>query len=445
MKSSKSISIQFRNSMPDNDLTNHSSEIEYYFDKLWPICRSITGDGLRKSFEIIKEIIPLTLHEVSSGSTVYDWTVPDEWNINDAYILTPDGKKIAEFKKNNLHVVNYSVPVDMQCSFRELEPHLYYRKDIPDAVPYITSYYKRQWGFCIDYNTYETLPKDGTYRVVIDSTIKPGSLTYGDLLVPGDSEDEILFSSYLCHPSMANNELSGPLTLAFLYRQLMKRKKRKYSLRFVIAPETIGAICYLHRNSKILTDNVRAGFIFTCCGDQGPVTFKKTRSDNSLVNKIVLHVLKHAGIDYNIIPFDPIGSDERQYSSPGFNLPVGVIMRTPFSEYPEYHTSLDNKRLMDFDKIQQLIDVMDKTINTFEINRKYKNQIMYGEPFMGKRQLYEDLGNRKSHSENLKMRMRLLNYMDGENDVIDICEKYDYDASDVSMQIALLLDSGLIR
>jgi aminopeptidase-like protein len=431
--------------MSVDDIHNHSREIEYYFDKLWPICRSITGDGLRRSFEIIKEIIPLTLHEVSSGSNVYDWTVPDEWNINDAYILTPDGKKIAEFKKNNLHVVNYSVPVDMQCSFPELEPHLFYRKDIPDAVPYVTSYYKRQWGFCIDYNTWQTLPREGTYRVVIDSTLKPGSLTYGDLLVPGDSEDELLFSSYLCHPSMANNELSGPLTLAFLYRQLMKRKKRRYSLRFVIAPETIGALCYLHRNSKILTDNVRAGFIFTCCGDKGPVTYKTTRTENSLADKIVLHVMKHAGIAYNVIPFDPIGSDERQYASPGFNLPVGVIMRSPFSEYPEYHTSHDNKRLMDFGKMNQLIKVMNDIITAFEINQRYKNQIMYGEPFMGKRQLYEDLGNRKSHSENLKMRMRLLNYMDGRNDLIDICDHYNYDVNDASKQVSLLLENGLIK
>jgi aminopeptidase-like protein len=431
--------------MPVDDVHSNAKEIEYYFDKLWPICRSITGDGLRESFEIIKEIIPLTLHEVSSGSAVYDWTVPDEWNISDAYILTPDGNKIAEFKKNNLHVVNYSVPVDMQCSFQELEPHLFYRKDIPDAVPYITSYYKRQWGFCIDYNTYLTLPREGNYRVIIDSTLKPGSLTYGDLLVPGDSEEEILFTSYLCHPSMANNELSGPLTLAYLYKQLNKRKKRRYSLRFVIAPETIGAICYLNRNSKSLTDNVRAGFIFTCCGDPGPITYKMTRSDNSLVNKIVKHVLKHAGFVYNVIPFDPIGSDERQYSSPGFNLPVGVIMRTPFSEYPEYHTSHDNKHIMDFGKMQQLVNVMYKIIDTFEINQKYINQIMYGEPFMGKRQLYEDLGSRKSHSENLKMRMRLLNYMDGQNDIIDFCEKYNYDAIDVSTQVSLLLENGLIK
>jgi aminopeptidase-like protein len=429
----------------DSEKYDHAVFIETYFDRLWPICRSITGDGLRNSFEILKEIIPLQLHEVKSGTEIFDWTVPDEWNIRDACIFTPAGEKIADFSTNNLHVVNYSMPVDRHITFEELEPHLYYKEDMPDAVPYITSYYKKRWGFCISYNTFLKLPRQGLYRVMIDSTLEKGSLTYGDLLLPGESEDEILFSSYLCHPSMANNELSGPLTLAFLYRELKKIENRRYSLRFVIAPETIGALCYLKHNRDDLLKNVKAGFIFTCCGDPGPVTYKCTRDETSMANRIVNHVLGHSGLDYNVIPFDPVGSDERQYASPGFNLPVGVMMRTPFSEFPQYHTSFDNKELMDFDKMAELVHTMVDIVKTAELNRTYENQIRYGEPFMGKRNLYEDLHSKRSHSDTIKLRMRLLNYLDGNSDLLSICDKYGYSMLEVSREVNLLLDNGLIK
>ena len=421
-----------------------AEEIEQYFDRLWPICRSITGDGLRESFKILKEIIPLTLHEVESGTEVFDWTVPDEWNIRDAYIMTPAGEKIADFKTNNLHVVNYSTPVDREISFEELEPHLHYKEELPDAVPYITTYYKKRWGFCIDYNTYKGLPREGMYRVKIDSSLKKGSLTYGDLVLPGETDDEILFSSYLCHPSMANNELSGPLALAFLYRELAKMENRKYSYRFVIAPETIGAICNLYQNRDVLIKNVKAGFVFTCCGDGGPVTYKLTREENSLTNKITKHVLSQKEEGFRIVPFDPIGSDERQYSSPGFNLPVGVLMRTPFSQFPEYHTSLDNKDLMDFRKMTELVHLCVKFVKAFELNDTYENQIKFGEPFLGKRNLYEDLSTNLSHSDTIKMRMRLLNFLDGTRDLLSVCERYGYSILDTESEITQLLKHGLI-
>jgi len=422
------------------------NEIENYFDRLWPICRSITGDGLRKSFGILQEIIPLQLHEVKSGTEVFDWTVPEEWNIRDAYIITPDGEKIADFKKNNLHVLNYSVPVDKELSFNELDEHLHYKEDLPNAVPYITSYYKKKWGFCVDYNTYKKLPRNGTYRVKIDSELDPnGSLTYGDLVLKGELDDEILFSSYLCHPSMANNELSGPLAIAFIYKKLKKLKNRKYSYRFVIAPESIGAICNLYQNKNVLINNVKAGFIFTCCGDDGPITFKSTRDAKTLTNKITKHILKHSKEDYRVRPFDPIGSDERQYASPGFNLPVGVMMRTPPSKYPEYHTSLDNKQLIDFKKMETLIDLTLEIIRAFELNSNYENQIKYGEPFLGKRDLYEELSTNRSHSQVIKRRMRLLNYLDGNTDLIDICEKYDYKILDLEEEIDQLIEHNLIH
>jgi len=421
-----------------------SSEIEKYFDRLWPICRSITGDGLRESFEILKEIIPLELHEVESGKEVLDWTVPDEWNIRDAYIITPAGEKIADFKTNNLHVVNYSTPVDREITFEELEPHLHYKKELPNAVPYITTYYKKRWGFCIDYNTFRYLPREGTYRVKIDSSLKSGSLTFGDLVLLGETSDEILLSSYLCHPSMANNELSGPLTLAFLYQELAKMKNRKYSYRFVIAPETIGAICYLHQNKDELIANVRAGFLFTCCGDSGNLTYKSTREENSITNRVVHHILENSKQEYSVLPFDPIGSDERQYASPGFNFQMGVIMRTPFSQFPEYHTSHDNKDLMNFDKMTELIQTVCDIVKAFEINSDYENLIRFGEPFLGKRDLFEDQNTNRSPSETIKLRLRLLNFLDGNRDLLSVCDRYGYSILETESEIKQLLNHGLI-
>ena len=423
----------------------NSSAIEQLFDELWPICRSITGDGLRESFNILQKIIPLKLREVPSGTQVFDWTVPEEWNINEAYIITPDGDKIADFKVNNLHVVNYSIPVDKELTFEELDTHLYYKEDLPQAVPYITSYYKKRWGFCLKYDTYKDLPRDGIYRVKIDSSLQKGSLTYGDLLLPGELEEEILFSSYLCHPSMANNELSGPITLAFLYQELKKIKNRKYSIRFVIAPETIGAICYLQNNKKELLNKVKAGFVLTCCGDNGSITYKKTRREQSITDRITEHVLGNSDQNFDTLPFDPLGSDERQYSSPGFNLPVGVMMRTPFSKYPQYHTSLDNKSLMNFDKMVDLIKVIGDIVKSFDLNAPYVNQIKYGEPFLGKRNLFEDLSTKLSHSDLITLRMRLLNYLDGERDLLSICDKYGYSILDVKNEVEQLLKNRLIN
>lgn len=421
------------------------SDLELYFDKLWPICRSITGDGLRESFRILQEIIPLKLTEVPSGTEVFDWTVPDEWNIRDAYIITPDGKKIADFNVNNLHVVNYSVPVDKEVTFDELDEHLHTKKELPGAIPYITSYYEKKWGFCISFDEYQQLPRKGTYKVKIDSDLKPGSLTYGDFLLPGETDDEILFSSYLCHPSMANNELSGPLTLAFLYSEIEKLKNRKYSYRFVIAPETIGAICYLNKNKEQLLKRVKAGYVFTCCGDGGPITYKKTRDDASLTNKMTAHLLKQLENGYRMVPFDPIGSDERQYASPGFNLPVGVLMRTPFSQFKEYHTSYDNKELMDFKKMSELIRFCTDMVKAYELNDSYVNQIKYGEPFLRKRDMYEDLSTKLSHSDLIKMRLRLLNYLDGTRELVDICDKYGYSILDTETEISQMLKHGLIK
>lgn len=429
----------------NSDIRLSADDIEEIFDELWPICRSITGDGLRDSFRILQKIIPLQLHEITSGTKVFDWEVPDEWNIKDAHIITPEGKKIADFHKNNLHVVNYSVPVDREVSYDELVNHLHYKKDLPKAIPYIASYYKERWGFCVTYETFKNLPREGKYKVKIDSSLKKGSLTYGDLVLPGELDEEILFSSYLCHPSMANNELSGPITLAFLYNELKKIKNRKYSIRFVIAPETIGAICYLHQNKEKLQNKLKAGFVLTCCGDDGSITYKKTRQEESLTDRVAEHVLENSNQNFDTLPFDPIGSDERQYSSPGFNFPVGVMMRTPFSKYPQYHTSLDNKSLMNFDKMVELIKILSDIVKSFDLNTTYVNQIKYGEPFLGKRNLFEDLNSKLSHSEIIKRRLRLLNFLDGERDLLSICEKYGYSILEVEKELNQLLDHQLIK
>ncbi len=420
-------------------------EIEKYFDELWPICRSITGNGLRKSFDILSEIIPLKLTEVPTGTNVFDWVIPNEWNITNAYIITPEGKKIADFALNNLHVVGYSEPVNCELSYDDLVQHIYTLPRLPDAIPYITSYYKKKWGFCISQNEFNTLPKQGTYKVVIESELKPGSLTYGEYILNGESEDEILVSSYLCHPSMANNELSGPLTLSFLYKLIAAIPNRKYTYRFVIAPETIGTIAYLSENKNDILKHVKGGFVLTCCGTDRPFVYKKSRQSVSQTDLIAEHILKHSKKPYSIIDFDPIGSDERQYCSPGFNLAIGSVMRSKYHEYVEYHTSLDNKNLISFDALVDTIEMYLKMIQAFELNHNYKNTIQFCEPNMGKRNLYEDLSGALVMPNQLSTRMRLINYLDGKNSLLDFCEKYNLSILEIRDEIELLLLKEVIK
>ncbi|MEO6903352.1 MAG: DUF4910 domain-containing protein [Bacteroidia bacterium] len=419
-------------------------QIEDYFDKLWPICRSITGNGLRKSFNILSEIIPLKLTEVSTGTKVFDWEIPNEWNIKEAYIITPAGDKIADFSINNLHIVNYSLPINKEIGYDELIQHLYTLPRLPEAIPYVTSYYKEKWGFCISQNEFDKLPKEGVYKVFIDAELKPGSLTYGEYILKGSTTDEILLSTYLCHPSMANNELSGPLTLAFLYKLIKQIPNRKYTYRFVVVPETIGTIAFLYNNKNKLIENVKAGYVITCCGTNKPFVFKKSRQGNSIADAAALNVLKHSNKKYSVINFDPLGSDERQYCSPGFNLPVGSLMRSKYHEYDEYHSSFDNKKLISFDALNETINMYYSFIKALEINDYYKNTIQFCEPNMGKRELYEDLSGAITMPEKLSTRMRLINYMDGEHNLLDFCEKYNLSIIDLEEEINLLIKKGII-
>lgn len=399
-----------------------TEQLEQYFDRLWPICRSITGDGLRESLRILGEILPLEIIEVPSGTSVFDWTIPLEWNIQDAYILTPDGRKIAAFKNNNLHLVNYSIPVDKKINWAELQKHLHHIPEIPDAIPYITSYYSANWGFCISHKEWLTLPREGEYTVFIDSTLRKGSLSYGECVLPGESREEVLISTYVCHPSMANNELSGPLAAAFLYQQLAGLPKRRLTYRFLFAPETIGVIAFLHRRGEHLKKHLTAGYVLTCCGDPGQMTYKRSKHRFSAADRAAEHVLKHADKPHRVIEFAVGGSDERQYCSPGFNLPVGSLMRTPYQQYPEYHTSLDNKNLISFAALAEIIETYTSICQVLEANQSFVNQIPFCEPQLGKRGLYPSSVDPVFNRSELHRLLHFLSFTDGTKDLIDIAE-----------------------
>lgn len=419
-------------------------KLEKYFDRLFPICRSITGNGVRETLRILQEIIPLQLHEVPTGKKVFDWEIPKEWNIRDAYIITPNGEKICSFKKNNLHVVSYSIPIKKELDFEELNKHLHTLPDLPDAIPYLTSYYKEYWGFCLAHNEYLKLPKEGKYQVVIDAELENGHLTYGNLVLKGESDEEVLFSTYICHPSMANNELSGPLVTAFLYQKIASFKNRRFTYRFVFAPETIGVIAYLNQHGFHLKEKLKAGYVVTCVGDTGDYTYKRSKKENSLSDRIAENVLTHSNKKYKIINFDIGGSDERQYCSPGFNLPVGSLMRTMYKQYKEYHTSLDNKDFISFDAMQETIETYLDIVKAIELNDFYLNTVPYCEPQLGKRGLYLDNTAQKKMTVNLADMLYLLSYADGELDLLSIAEKRDKSILDFEDIVSTLKEHKLL-
>lgn len=419
-------------------------ELEKYFDRLWPICRSITGNGLRESLNIVSELVPMEISEVPTGTEVFDWVIPKEWNIRDAYILTPSGKKICKFSDNNLHVVNYSIPVHEKLTLEQLKKHLYSIPEMPHAIPYVTSYYHEKWGFCITYKELETL-EPGEYTVFIDSTLEPGSLTYGEAVLKGESDREVLFSTYLCHPSMANNELSGPLVQAFLYKKIAALPRRKYTYRFLFAPETIGVIAYLHKMGMHLKDKLDAGYVLTCCGDAGDFVYKQSKRINTIADKTAKHVLKYQDIPYSIIPFSVGGSDERQYCSPGFNMSVGSLTRSMYQRYKEYHTSLDNKSFISFDAMERTVQTYFDFVRVLELNEKYLTTIPYCEPQLGKRGLYASVTNPFSARKFVHDRMHLLTYADGEHDLMDIAELKGISIFDLEEHKDALLSAGILR
>jgi len=396
--------------------------LESYFDRLWPINRNITGPGSRKSLDILGEIMPMQRYQFKTDSQVFDWTVPGEWDITAAYFIDPHGVKHADFQKNNLHIIQYSVPFAGKLTLDKLRPHLHSIPEQPDAIPYKTSYYQECWGFCLAHNELLSLP-EGEYEVVIDAKHYPGHIEIGEAVLPGTSKQEILITSYLCHPSLANNELSGPLVLTFLYERIKTWPKRRYTYRFVLAPESIGSICYLSLRGQHLKKCLLAGYLLTCIGDPGDFTYRLSRRGDTVADQAARLLLRDYGT-HSIIPFDPSnGSSERHFCSPGFNLPFGSLSRTLYGCYPEYHTSLDNKEFISFGAMADSVDLCFKILEALESNCRWFNKVQFGEPQLAKRGLYPSLTFRVELEEKLKAMMWLLNLADGEHDLFKIAER----------------------
>ncbi len=435
------ISIKGEQTTDLNGLESIGHVIYQLIEKLFPICRSITGEGVRKSLRILKEEIPLEMHEVPSGTLVLDWTVPREWNINEAWIKGPNGKKIVDFQDHNLHVLNYSTPIHQFLPLSQLKKHLYSIPEQPDLIPYRTSYYKETWGFCMSHRELRRLP-EGQYEVYIDSSLKDGALTYGELYIPGKIKDEVLFSAHICHPSLANDNLSGVALATHLAKKLLKTSNR-HSYRFLFIPGTIGAITWLALNRDKLV-NVKHGLVISLVGDPGDFTYKKSRRGNAEIDEIAEYVLNRSGHPYRILDFFPYGYDERQFCSPGFNLPVGNLTRSQFGEYSEYHTSGDNLELVQPDCLDASFYIYIKIIEILEGNQYFRNIRPYGEPQLGRRGLYEAIGG-QSDQKKLQMAMLwVLNLSDGKHSLLDICQKSGYDFSTIYTISELLLENNLL-
>ena len=386
--------------------------------ELYPICRSITGEGLRETLRRLQRLVPLELHEVPSGTQVLDWTVPKEWNVRDAWVADPTGERVVDFRAHNLHVLNYSTPVRRRMSLAELRPHLFTLPEHPDWIPYRTSYYAENWGFCLAHRALERM-REGEYEVCIDSTLQPGHLTYGELFLPGTSEDEILFSCHSCHPSLANDNLAGTAVAVWLARQL-SALPRRHGMRFLFIPGTIGSITWLAGN-EAAAGRIRHGLVLSCLGDAGRSTYKRSRRGNAPVDRAAAHVLRHAG-DHELLDFIPYGYDERQYCSPGFDLPVGCLTRTPNGRFPEYHTSADN---LDFVKPAALEDSLAKALAIVEVLEQdgtYLNLSPKGEPQLGRRGLYGNTGGTTPPGFEMAL-LWVLNLSDGRHGLLDIAER----------------------
>ena len=418
------------------------TDISNLIERLFPICRSITGDGVRETLSIIAEYIPLKITEVKSGTKVNDWEVPDEWNIKDAWIKNSSGEKIVNFKDSNLHVLNYTEPVNKKVTLSELKEHVFTLPDQPDLIPYRTSYYDRNWGFCMSYNQFESL-EDELYSVFIDASIKPGFLTYGEYLLKGETDEEVILICHVCHPSLCNDNLSGIAVANELYKCL-KQQNLKYSYRFLFIPATIGSITWLSKNEDNV-NKIEHGLVLTLLGDQGKFNYKKSREGNYEIDNIVENVLKNKLEEYNILEFSPYGYDERQFCSPGYNLPVGRISRTPHAEYPEYHTSADNLDFVKEDKMVESLEIVLHIISTIENNAIYLNLKPKGEPQLGKRGLFRGISG-QSNMKNYQMALLwVLNQSDGYHSLLDISNKSGIDFDEIKFAANALENMNLIK
>ncbi|MEO8614521.1 MAG: DUF4910 domain-containing protein [Luteolibacter sp.] len=409
---------------------------------LFPICRSITGDGVRETLRRLIDEIPLEIHEVPTGTQVFDWTVPEEWNIREAWIKDPQGRKVVDFANHNLHVVGYSMPVRDKMPLAELRPRLFSLPDQPDLIPYRTSYYKKTWGFCLSNSDLAAL-EDGEYEVFIDSTLADGNLTYGEYFIPGATDEEVLISCHTCHPSLANDNLAGIAVGVALAKQLASSPQRM-SYRFLFIPGTIGSITWLALHQPAIS-RIKHGLVLTCAGDAGTVTYKKSRKGDALIDRAMCHVLASSGAAHHVAEFHPYGYDERQYCSPGINLPVGCLMRSPHGTFPEYHTSADN---LDFIKQECLADTLTMVLETVEVlehNARYLNLKPMCEPRLGKYGLYGGGGGQRTGDFDELALLWVLNQSDGENDLLSIAEISGMSFRKILIAANALEKAGILR
>lgn len=422
--------------------SDYGTQMQRLIEDLYPICRSITGNGFRQSLQILRKIIPLDVVEVPSGTQVFDWTIPKEWNIRDAYVKNPAGEKVIDFQRSNLHILNYSIPVQGRFSLAELKEHLYTLPETPDWIPYRTSYYSEKWGFCLADSQLQTFT-EGEYEVFIDTSLEQGSLTYGEYVLLGETSDEVLISCHSCHPSLANDNLSG-MALATYLAKTLQAVPRRYTYRFLFIPGAIGSITWLARNGDKVS-RIKHGLVVTCVGDPGKSTYKKSRRGNAEIDRAVQHVLKHSGQEFQVVDFSPYGYDERQYCSPGFNLAVGSLSRTPNGSYAEYHTSADN---LDLVRPAYLADSLTKclaVIDLLEHNRFYLNLSPKCEPQLGKRGLYGSLGGLKEIKQFEYALLWVLNYSDGDFSLLDIAEKSGINFQTIKEAAEALVNVDLLK
>jgi len=427
----------------DNAYLEEGKEMFALAKELFPICRSITGAGVRQTFDILLKHIPdMKLFEVPTGTKVFDWTVPNEWTIREAYIENENGERIVDMAVNNLHVLGYSVPVDEWMSLSDLKEHIYTLKDQPDVIPYCTSYYKERWGFCMSEDQLTALP-DGKYHAYIDSELAPGSLTYGELLIPGESREEIFFSSYICHPSMANNECSGPVVLAKLAQTIKAMPKRRYSYRLVLLPETIGAITYISKHLEDMKKNIIAGFNVTCVGDDRAYSIVHSRYANTLADRVLMNVLRGQDPKFREYSYLERGSDERQYQAPGVDIPLVCFCRSKYHVYPEYHTSADNLDIISPDGLAGSLDVLIQCIMALEGNYTYRIKCLC-EPQLGRRGLMPTMSNKKSYKDTLILK-DISAYADGSNDIFELSDHIGHSVTDMLPVIDRMAEAGLLE
>jgi aminopeptidase-like protein len=429
------------------DLAPLGEQMYQLVETLYPICRSITGPGVRETMAHVQKLLPITVNEVPSGTPVFDWEVPKEWAIRDAYVKNSAGERVIDFKASNLHVLNYSTPVNQRMTLAELRPHLTTLPEQPDWIPYRTTYYQEKWGFCLSQNHLDLLP-EGDYEVVIDSTLQNGSLTYGEYVIPGESTDEVLISCHTCHPSLCNDNLSGIALATYLARHLESLKKTghklQYTYRFLFIPGTIGSITWLALN-EAKAKNIKHGLVVVCVGDAGNFSYKTSRQGEALIDLAAKHVLTSEKEAFNLIEFYPYGYDERQYCSPGFNLAVGSLSRSTHGKFPEYHSSADNLSFVSSKQIAESLEVYMKVLDVLENDVVLINQNPKCEPRLGKRGLYGNVG-ATVHRATFEMALLwTLNLTDGQHSLLDIAQRSKMPFDTIKQAAKALLDCGLLK